>query len=378
MKQDTIAVHGGELKPNSEGAVVAPIFQSSTYDFTGQTNYKDLRYIRLSTTPNQLQVSKKLAELEGGADAVVTASGMAAISAALLSIVPKGGHLLIQEVLYGGTFHFVADVLESMGRTFSFFPLSDSSDLKKYIRPETKAIYIESVSNPLLNIPDFNSVVRIAKQHKLLTMVDNTLPSPVNFNPIALGFDVVAHSATKYLNGHSDIIAGCVVSRKDLIDQVKELLIVLGGALDPNSCYLLNRGLKTLGVRVRKQNETAMKLAEFLESQERISRVIYPGLSSHPECDRASELFRGPGGMLSFLYQGTAEETDTFLGRLKLPHVAPSLGGVETLVTRPVTTSHAAVPKKERERLGIAENLVRVSVGLEDADDLMDDFSVAL
>lgn len=375
---DTRCVHAGEPRPGTGGAVIAPIFQSATYEYTGEQDYNLVRYTRLNNTPNQLALGEKLASLEGAEAAVVTASGMAAISTALLALVGEGETLLAQDTLYGGTFHFLHESFEKLGRKVRFFPLERAASLEELVTPTTRAVYVESISNPLLRVPDLAAVAELARRRGLVSFIDNTFPSPVNFTPAALGYDVILHSATKYLNGHTDVVAGCVVGRARHVEAVTKLLNILGGSMDPHACFLLNRGMKTLGVRVRQQNATALALAQALEKHPRVERVIYPGLASHPDHDRARSLFRGFGGMLSFEYRGLPAEADAALKRLRLPSIAPSLGGVESLVTRPVTTSHSGVPPEERARQGIRDTLVRVSVGLEDAADLIADFAQAL
>ncbi len=371
---DTQAIHAGEPRPFIERAIIAPIFQSSTYEYGGEASYNDVRYVRLNNTPNHTTLAEKLAALEGTETGVVTASGMSAISTALLSVISEGGNLLSQDCLYGGTHHFLHEQYSQFGRSASFFPIEDISNLKKYLTPKTQGIYVESVSNPLLKIGDLKAVVAFAKQNGLITLIDNTFPSPYNFNPAHLGFDVVLHSATKYINGHSDVAAGAILTSHELFKKVVPVMNHLGPCLDPHACFLLNRGLKTLGVRMRFQNESAMKLAQALSSVKKVKKVIYPGLESHPDHRLAKELFRGFGGVVCFEYDGTASELDAKLHKMILPASAPSLGGVETLMTRPATTSHSGVPAAKREQLGVSDSLVRVSVGLEDPEDLIEDF----
>jgi cystathionine beta-lyase/cystathionine gamma-synthase len=375
---ETRAIHAGEPRPFIDGAISMPVFHSATYEYAGPAEGKSLRYTRLGNNPNQICVEQKLASLEGGEAALVTASGMAAISTSLLANIPEGGHLLAQDSLYGGTVHFLHDYFPSLGRQVSFFDPERKDSWKENLRPNTKGIYVESISNPLLKMADLREVVAFARQHDLLSFIDNTFPSPFNFNPLALGFDVVLHSATKYLNGHSDLVGGAVVAREGLITPTRKLMATLGGSLDAQSCFLLNRGLKTLAVRMRAHNESALALARALEGHRKISRIFYPGLPGNPAHGLAKELFRGFGGMLAFEYQGSGKEAEAFTQRLRLPAVAPSLGGVESLVSRPVVASHSYMLKPELDRAGIRENLVRVSVGLETPEDLIADFLQAL
>lgn len=377
-RMDTLAVHAGEPHPRIQGAVVPPIFPSTTYEYGGEASYGDVRYTRLSNTPNHAVVGAKIAALERTDAALVTASGMSAISSALLAMVGPGEHLLAQSDLYGGTHTFLAEHFPKLGRSVTFFPTQVAGGLETLARPETRAIYVESVSNPLLEIPDLPAIVELAKQRGIVSLIDNTFPSPVNFNPADLGFDLVLHSATKYLNGHTDVVAGVVAGSKARVEAIRGLVNHLGGTLGAQSCYLLNRGLKTLGVRVRAQGEGAMRLATALKEHSKVERVIYPGLPTHPQHSRAKEWFRGFGGMLSFVCRGDAASVDAALKKLKYAAVAPSLGGVETLVTRPATTSHSGMGTEARRRLGIKDTLVRVSVGLEDPVDLIRDFLGAL
>lgn len=378
MRMETKLIHAGEPRPFIEGAVTMPLFHSSTYQYFGQEDGAKPRYPRLSNTPNHLCVEAKLAALEGAEAALVTSSGMAAISTALLALVGEGKHVLAQDNLYGGAFHFFQETFPGLGRRVSLFDLRNVGGLKKQLRPETGAIYVESISNPLMKIPDLAAIAKFAKENGLISMIDNTFPSPINFNPVALGYDVVLHSATKYLNGHTDILGGCIVGKASHVESARKLLASLGGSMDPNTCFLLNRGMKTLAVRVRWQNESALKCAEALQAHPKVERVLYPGLRSHPDHAAAKDLFRGFGGMFSFEYAGDVDACVRFLRRLTLPAIAPSLGGVESLVTRPVTTSHSYLGKEELKRMGIRDTLVRVSVGLESPDDLIRDFQNAL
>jgi len=375
----TRAIHAGRLTPRIEGAAVAPIFQCAVYEHRAEgADYHDVRYPRLNNLPNHLVLARRLAALAGAETALVTASGMAAISTTLLALLGDGGHLLIQDQLYGGTHSFVTRHLGSYGITHDFVPADDPGGWKDRLRPNTRAIYVETMTNPLLQVADHRAVVAFAREHGLVSMIDNTFATPVNFRPIEAGFDLSLHSCTKYLNGHSDLVAGAVIGAAAHVQTVKSRLNLLGGTLDPHACYLLERGMKTLVLRVRQQNANALALARRLHDNPRVARVNYPGLESHPQHARARELFEGFGGMLSFEPEGGVETAKRFLDRLELPVNGPSLGGVETLVTRPVTTSHAGLTPDERRRLGIGDALVRVSVGIEDPHDLIRDFEVAL
>ncbi len=375
---ETQAIHAGEPSPRANGAVCLPIYQSAMFLYSGEQSYHDLKYIRLNNTPNHEVLHRKLAALEGGEAALVTASGMAAITTSLLTVLEGGGHLLAQDCLYGGTHDFLTKNFSSLGLSYSLIDANAPQTWEKSLRPNTKAIYVETMTNPTLQVADLEAAARFAKAHGLISLIDNTFASPVNFNPIAHGFDLAIHSCTKYLNGHSDLVAGAVVGRVDLIQKITHLLNHLGGSLDPHACFLLHRGIKTLALRVRYQNESALQLARFLAAHPQVESVNYPGLSSHPHHDRARRLFRGFSGMMSFELKGDVAATERFVSRLQLPLVAPSLGGVETLVTRPATTSHSGMSPADRQRIGISEKLVRVSVGVEATEDLVEDFRQAL
>jgi cystathionine beta-lyase/cystathionine gamma-synthase len=375
---ETKLIHAGEPQPRILGAVSMPIFQSAMFEYAGETSYHDLKYIRLNNTPNHVAVHQKLAALENAETALVTASGMAAISTALLTVLSAGDHLLSQGSLYGGTHDFITQDFRSLGLSYDFIDPDDPDSWEKKLKPTTKAIYVETLSNPLLQVPDLLAVVAFAREHGLVSLIYNTFASPVNFRPPEHGFDLSLHSATKYLNGHSDIVGGAIIGRAELVDRVKHRLDHLGGSMDPHQCYLLYRGMKTLAVRVRYQNESALKVATFLSQHRKVSRVNYPGLKAHPQHQRACSLFDGFGGMLSVEVKGGLDAAERFINATELPIKAPSLGGVETLMTRPATTSHAGMAAEDRRRLGITDRLIRLSIGIEATDDLIEDFDRAL
>jgi cystathionine beta-lyase/cystathionine gamma-synthase len=385
---ETKLIHAGEPEPRIMGAVAMPIFQSAMFEYAGETDYHDLKYIRLNNTPNQQVLHAKLAAIESAEAALVTASGMAAISAALLTVLSSGDHLLAQDCLYGGTHDLLTRDFADFGLTFDFIDGNDPGSWKQKLRPNTKAIYVETISNPLMQVPDLAGVARFARENGLVSLIDNTFASPINFRPLDWGFDLSLHSCTKYLNGHSDIVAGAVIGSAELVDRVKRKLDHLGGSLDPHACYLLHRGMKTLALRVRHQNESALRIARFLEAHPRVARVNYPGLESNPGHRRALELFNSPGrtrgtdsagfgGMLSFEMNEGVEAAQIFMSAVKLPLLAPSLGGVETLLTRPATTSHAGMAAQDRRRVGLSDGLIRMSVGIESTEDLIQDFEQA-
>ena len=375
---ETKLIHAGEPEPLINGAVSMPIFQSSTFEYTGQTSYHDLKYIRLNNTPNHVALHQKLASLENAETALVTASGMAAISTTLLTVLSSGDHLLAQGCLYGGTHDFITKDFATFGISYDFIDGDDPDSWKLKLRSNTKAIYVETLTNPLLQVADLEAVVKFAREHGLISLIDNTFASPINFRPPEWGFDLSIHSCTKYLNGHSDIVAGAVIGHVDLIEKIMHKLNHLGGSLDPHACFLLHRGIKTLAVRMKYQSESALKIASFLEDHQMTKKVNYPGLESHPQHQRASELFDGFSGMLSFELNGDVDAADRFIQNTTLPIVAPSLGGVETLITRPVTTSHSGMSLEDQQTLGISDNLIRVSVGIEATEDLIEDFNQAM
>ena len=375
---ETKVIHAGEPSPRVNGAVVMPIFQSAMFESAGEKTYDSIRYIRLNNTPNHEAVARKLAVIENGEAALVTASGMAAISSTMLTFLSTGDHLLAQDCLYGGTHDFVTRDLEKFGISYTFIDGNDPASWQEKIRPNTKMIYVETISNPLMQIPDLEAVVDFAREHRLISAIDNTFASPVNFRPLDLGFDISLHSATKYLNGHSDIVAGAAVGRSDLVEKVTHRVNHLGGSIDPHAAFLLHRGMKTLAVRVAFQNNSALEIANFLEKHSMISRVNYPGLKSHPNHGRAAALFNGFGGMMSFEIRGGIEAADAFMHGTTLPIVAPSLGGVETLMTRPSLTSHSGMLAGDRKKLGISDELIRFSVGIEATRDLITDLDHAL
>jgi cystathionine beta-lyase/cystathionine gamma-synthase len=362
---DTKLIHAGEPIPRIEGAVMMPIFQSSTFESPGGDSYDTMKYIRLNNTPNHQALHDKLSALENAESALVTASGMAAISTALFTLLKPGGHLLAQDVLYGGTLGLLDTQFEALGLSYDFIDGRDPSSWESKLKPDTKAIYVETISNPLMGVPELSEVVDFARSHELISMVDNTFASPVNFRPAEWGFDLSFHSGTKYLGGHSDIVAGAVIGRKDLVRDVFVNLKYYGGSLDPHACFLLHRGLKTLGVRVRQQNQNALAVAQFLEKHAAIADVKYPGLPSSPDHERATRFL-------------DAEAARRIMDRVEIPIVAPSLGGVESLFSMPATTSHLAVPPDERAAMGIGDGMIRMSVGIESADDLIEDLRQAI
>ncbi len=375
---DTLLVHAGEPRPRISGAVSMPVFQSSTFEFGGDVGYHDIRYIRLNNTPNHDVLHAKLAALERTETALVASSGMAAISAALLTVLSPGDHLLAHRALYGGTHDFITGELKRFGVEVGFVDTASPSTWEAARRPNTKAFYCETITNPLVEVGDLPAVAAFAKRHGLVSMIDNTFASPLNFRPAEHGFDLVLHSGTKYLNGHSDIVCGVVAGSRAWIDATRKALNHYGGSLDPHACYLLHRGLKTLAVRMRHQNQSALTIAQWLAQHPAIARVNHPFLPSHPHHARAKQLLTGCGGMLSVELRDGLPAARSFVDRVRMAVHAPSLGGPETLVILPALSSHAGIDPDERRRAGIADGLVRISVGLEDSNDVIADFKQAL
>lgn len=374
----TLAVHAGERRPGPEGSVVFPIYQGTVYELAPGTPYHDIQYVRLSSTPSQRYLHDKLSALEGAEAALATSSGMAAISSTLLTFLKSGDHFVIAEGLYGGTHGFVTEHAKELGWTFTAVDPQRPETWTAALTPKTRLFYVESIVNPTMRVPKLVDVVSFAKKAGILSIIDNTFASPINFQPLAAGFDLVVHSATKYLNGHSDIVAGCVMGAQSHVSAIRRTVNHYGGVLDPHPGFLLARGIKTMALRVKAHNENGAALAAFLQGHRAIADVSYPGLPSHPDHAHAAELFAGFGGMISMRLRGGMAAAEKLLASLELPAVAPSLGGVETLITRPATSSHAGMNPDDRRRLGVSDDLVRVSCGIEAADDIVADFRRAL
>lgn len=378
MSPETLAVHGGERHPGPEGSVVFPIYQGTVFTVPPGTEYHDLRYIRLNSTPSQEYLHDKLAAMEAGEAAVATASGMAAITTTLLTLLKAGDHLMAVDTLYGGTLDFIVQHAEDLGWRYTFVDPQRPESWAAARGERTRVFLTETITNPLMRVPRLAEMVEFCRSERLTSVIDNTFASPFNFRPLALGFDVCCHSATKYLNGHSDLVAGCVIGRRELVERVRHTLNHFGGTLDPHAGFLLARGMKTLALRIAAHNANATALARFLSAHPAVREVNYAGLDSHPDHAHASRLLSGFGGMLSVRLAGGMPAADRALGALRLATDAPSLGGVETLITQPVKTSHAGMRPEDRERIGITGDLVRISAGIEGADDLIADFAQAL
>jgi cystathionine beta-lyase/cystathionine gamma-synthase len=369
----TTSVHAGSFGDTQFKGVVTPIFPSSAYDYEDAATSLYPRYFN---TPNNRAVVDKLAALENAEDGIVFGSGMAAIMTAVFAMLKKGDHAIFPSDLYGGTHHAIVMEFPKYGMEYTMVDASDPANFKKAIRKETKLIYIETPSNPTLKITNIKAVADIARSQGIVTIIDNTFASPVNQNPVDLGIDIVAHSGTKYIGGHSDICCGAALGSKTLIKQIWDSSIHFGGSLDAHTCWLVERSLKTIVLRVKQQNQNAQQIAEYLKTDSRIGIVYYPGLESHPEHKIAKEQMPGGfGGMLSFEVKGDAHK---FMNNLKLIKRAISLGGVESTVTSPAKTSHKKLTAQERQAIGVTDNLVRFSVGIEDAEDLINDIKQAL
>ncbi len=373
----TKAIHAGRLDPRLEGAITTPIFQSSTYEYHGE-DYHNVGYLRLSNSPNHLVLGERLAALESTEAALATGSGMAAISATLLALLSTGDHLLVQDCIYGGTTSLLNHEMARLGISYTHMDPQAPGSWAALLEPTTRVVYVESLTNPLVQVADLEAVVTFAREHGLISVIDNTFASPANFRPAELGFDLIMESATKYLNGHTDVCAGVVAGSKEHVSTIKITLDHLGGVLDSHACFLLERGLKTLPIRVRAHNAAALRIAEFLDAHSRVAKVNYPGLASHAQHQRAARLFEGFGGMLSFELKGGVAEAEAFLGKITVPVHAPSLGGVESLMVRPAAATHGGLPPEKRVLMGINDALIRFSVGLEDVEDLLEDLERAL
>lgn len=367
----TLSVHAGSPGDPQFGGTVTPLFPSAAYDYRTE----HILYPRYFNTPNHRAVAEKMAALEKGEDALTFSSGMAAIFTSIMALLRAGDHAIFQNDLYGGTHHAVLNELNRYGIEYTLVDASDPDNFRKALRKNTRILYVETPSNPLLKITDLHAVVKIARQHKLTTLIDNTFASPVNQNPLELGIDIVLHSGTKYIGGHSDLMCGIVVSSQKHIDTIKQSAIHFGGHADAYTCWLVERSLKTLFLRVHQQNENALQLAEWLSKHKKVSRVYYPGLKSHPGYAVAKKQMSGFGGMLSFDVKGDA---DKVVDRLELIKPAVSLGGVESTINQPHKTSHRRLTPAERKAAGITDKLLRLSVGVEDVNDLIKDLDSVL
>jgi len=371
---NTICTHIGELEDKTFKGAISPLYMSTSYD------YEDVaikRYPRYFNTPNQEALCQKIAALEHTGAALIFGSGMAAVSTALLAFLNKGDHLVVPRQIYGGAYNLIVEEFPKYGIEYTFIDSTERSAFENAIQPNTRVLYLETPSNPLLTLTDLDSVGSLARSRGLITLIDNTFASPVNQNPADFGIDIMIHSATKYMGGHSDICAGAVAGSHEHIDRIFQLAKNLGGSLSDYTVWLLERSLKTMGIRVRAQNENALKLANFLDQHPDIEKVYYPGLPSHPDHQIAKAQMHGFGGMLSFELSESLDQ-HTFMRSLQWIKVSMSLAGVESTLLSPTQTSHALLSPEERLKAGIRDGLIRFSTGIEDFEDLKADLSQAL
>lgn len=380
----TRAIQSGKPAHDPDRPVTTPVFRTSNFAFANTAEMKlwaegkSKAYIYTRYGNPTLAVAEaKIAALEGAEAALVTASGMAAISSALLAVLSSGDEVIAVRQIYGGTYRLMRDILPRLGIRVSYVE-TDLAGAEALVRPRTRALYIETPTNPTLRLVDLRKAAALARKHNLASLIDNTFASPFLQNPLAFGFDIVMHSATKYLGGHSDLIGGVIAGSQEWIDRARQMVIHLGGSMDPEAGYLLDRGLKTLALRVERQCETAMTIARFLARHPRVARVHYPGLKSHPDHALAARQMRGFGGMLAFDLKGGLAAAARFCDRVRIFRLAASLGGTESLLVLPIYTSHHGLTREELSRAGVGPGTVRVSVGLEDAADLLADLRQAL
>ncbi len=381
----TRAIHAGEQRHRYADSITTPIVQSSTFAFPntdeieaytrqGKERFEYGRY----GNPTEQVAQRRLANLEGAEDCVLFGSGMSAVITTILSLIRSGDHIVITDDAYKKTLEFCTEYIQRFGVDCTIVPFGKYDEIDKAVRKTTRFMISESPTNPYLNIFDLNRLREIARKHNILTLIDSTFATPVNQRPLEFGVDLVIHSCTKYLGGHNDILAGAVLGRTELISQIRDLHNAMGGVIDPHCCYLLLRGLKTFPLRMRAHNESGMKMARFLESHPCVQRTYYPGLESHPHYAIAKEQMRGFGGVVTFEIKGGLRAAKAFLNHLKLCYIAPSLGGVETLVTHPGMVSYYKRTRQERYALGIKDNLLRLAMGVEDCDDIIADVDQAL
>ena len=373
MGINTICTHIGEVKDEQYKGAISPLFMSNSYAYE---NVEVSRYPRYFNTPNQEALCKKIAALEKTEAGLILSSGMAAVSTALLTYLKKGDHVVVQQTIYGGTYNFIVEEFPKYGIEYDFTDGFLEEDFKSIIKKNTRVIYVETPSNPLMKITDLTMISRLAKDKGLISLIDNTYASPINQTPIDFGIDVVIHSATKYLGGHSDICAGAIASSQMHIDQIWNLAKNLGGSLSEYAVWLLERSMKTLALRVRAQNNNAKIIADWLTENPLVSQVFYPGLKSHPNHSIAKKQMNGYTGMLSFELEKSING-ETFLNSLRLIKPSMSLAGVESTILEPSKASHALLGEEERKKQGISEGLLRLSVGIEDSDDLILDLKQA-
>ncbi len=377
MRFETLAIHAGERPDKTFGAVSVPIYQTSTFVFEDVGKTRGYDYSR-TANPTRKVLEDTLAQLEGGKAGFAFATGMAA-ETTVAHLLKAGDHVISGDDVYGGTYRLFQNVMHDLGLEFTFLRMNKRQAIEQAIKPNTRMIWIETPSNPLLNITDVKMVVDVARKHNILTVIDNTFATPYFLRPIEYGVDLVVHSTTKYLNGHCDVVGGAVVTTTDeLTQKVQFLLNAMGTCASPFDCWLVLRGIQTLPLRMKKHEENAMAVASYLQSHKAVSRVFYPGIESHPGHEIAKRQMKGFGGVVSFELKGGIKAVDNFLRRLKVFSLAESLGGVASLAEHPATMSHASMPPDYRAKIGISDDLIRLSIGLESIEDLIDDLGQAL
>jgi cystathionine gamma-synthase len=385
ISQKTLAVHGGEPRTYPYDALAAPITQTATYSFADTAEliayfegHKDREEYGRYGNPSVRLVEEKVAALERTEDAAAFASGMAAITSTILALVKSGSHVILFADCYRRTRQFVTTFLDRFGVASTLIPPADVAALESAIRPETRLVIAEAPTNPYQTVPDLEQVAKICRDKKVKTLVDSTFATPINFKPASYGIDIVVHSATKYLAGHNDVLGGVVAGKTGLVSLVRDLRSVFGACLDPHAAYLIHRGIKTLALRVEQQNASAQALAERLEAHPRVQQVWYPGLESHPNHATASRLMSGYGGVVTFSVDADLDGTSRIIDACRIPRIAPSLGGVESLIEQPALMSYFELSTEEREAIGIKNNLIRYAVGIEDSSELIADLVDAL
>lgn len=385
ISQKTLAVHGGEPRTYPYDALIAPITQTATYSFADTAEliayfegHKDREEYGRYGNPSVRLVEEKVAALEDTQDAAAFASGMAAMTSTILALVKSGSHVILFADCYRRTRQFVTTFLDRFGVSSTLIPPADMDALRAAIRPETRLVIAEAPTNPYQTVPDLEQLVEICRERGVKTLIDSTFATPVNFRPANFGIDIVVHSATKYLAGHNDVLGGVVAGKSGLVSLARDLRSVFGACLDPHAAYLVHRGIKTLALRVEQQNASAQALAERLEQHPRVSRVWYPGLPSHPNHETARRLMTGFGGVVTFEVDADLEGTSRVVDACQIPRIAPSLGGVESLIEQPALMSYFELSTEDREAIGIRNNLIRYAVGIEDSGELIEDLVAAL
>jgi cystathionine beta-lyase/cystathionine gamma-synthase len=380
--RETEAVHGGASLHKKNGPLSTPIYQTSTFEVTDNQEQvratgTDRFYTRYGN-PTHTVVQNAIAKLEGTDAALLFSSGMAAITTSMLALVKAGDHIVAQRDIYGGVTKFLSQWLPKLGVETTFVDTNDIEQHERAIRPNTRIVHVESPTNPIVRVVDLEKIAALARKHGLISTIDSTFATPINCRPAEWGIDLVLHSGTKYFGGHSDLICGIATGRRDLIDQIHHVRTTLGGSMDPHAAFLLLRGIKTLAVRVERQNASALRIAEFLSKHPRVTRVHYPMLKGHPEYELAQKYLAGAGGVVGFEVDGTGQDACRVAEALNLFTLAPSLGGVDSLVSIPVLTSHAMIDPELRRKMGVTEQMIRLSVGIENVGDLIADLEKGL